>query len=121
MNAKAIRNLDLYLHDMLQAAREIQEFCAVDEAVFMQDRMRQRAVIQCFEVLGEACKKLPASVRDRYPELPWRYMAAFRDKLIHDYFEIDLQLVWSTARQEIPKLIPQLDTIACMHRRDTDI
>lgn len=59
MNDKARRNVSLYLHDMLQAAREIQEFCAVAEAAFMAERMRQRAFIQCFEVIGEASKKIP--------------------------------------------------------------
>lgn len=101
----------LYLADILQAAREIVEYVAVDEAAFLSDRMRQRAVIQCFEVIGEATKKLPAGIREAHASIPWRYMAAFRDKLIHDYFEIDLGLVWTTARQEIPKLIPQLEQL----------
>jgi uncharacterized protein with HEPN domain len=57
-------------------------------------------------------------LRAAYPDLPWRYMAAFRDKLIHDYFEIDLQLVWATAQQEIPKLIPQLEIIALQSGQD---
>lgn len=118
MSAKANRNAALYLADMLQAAREIREFTSVEQSVFLADRMRQRAVIQCFEVIGEATKKLPAELRDANPDLPWRYMAAFRDKLIHDYFEVDLQLVWATAQQEIPKLIPQLETIARQSGQD---
>lgn len=102
----------LYVADILQAAREIAQYAAVDKADFLADRMRQRALVQCFEVVGEATKKLSASLRDAHPDIPWRYMAAFRDKLIHDYFEIDLQLVWATARQEIPPLILQLESLA---------
>lgn len=120
MSDKAQRNAALYLADMLQAAKEISDFCAVEQTVFMAERMRQCAVIQCFEVLGEATKKLPPELREAHPELPWRYMAAFRDKLIHDYFEVDLQLVWATAQQEIPKLIPQLETIARQHGQDAN-
>ena len=66
---------------------------------------------QCFEIIGEASKKLPAELREANTDIPWRYMAAFRDKLIHDYFEIDLTLVWATARQEIPGLILQLEKL----------
>lgn len=75
------------------------------------DRMRQRAVIQCFEVIGKATKKLPGEFRADHPELPWRYMAAFRDKLIHDYFEVDLALVWTTAHRELGALLPQIEKL----------
>ncbi len=105
------RNERLFLADILQAAREIEIYTALDRETFLGDRMRQRAVIQCFEVLGEATKKLPAEIRDTNAAIPWRYMAAFRDKLIHDYFEVDLPLVWTTARQEIPRLIVQLEQL----------
>lgn len=105
------RNERLYLADILQAAREIADYADIDQALFLQDRMRQRAVIQCFEVIGEASKKLSNELRDANAGIPWRYMAAFRDKLIHDYFEIDLKLVWATARQEIPALILQLEQL----------
>jgi uncharacterized protein with HEPN domain len=110
MNAER-RNEQLFLLDILQAAREIEAYTALDKAEFVADRMRQRAVIQCFEVIGEASKKLPSEIRNRNSDIPWRYMAAFRDKLIHDYFEVDLQLVWATARQEIPALIVQLEQL----------
>lgn len=105
------RNERLYLADILQAAREIVDYTTLDKDAFLADRMRQRAIIQCFEVIGEATKKLPAELRDMHASIPWRYMAAFRDKLIHDYFEVDLQLVWATARQEIPALIVQLEQL----------
>ena len=107
----ARRNERLYLADILQAAREIAEYTKLDQAEFLGDKMRQRAVTQCFEVIGEASKKLPKELRDANTAIPWRYMAAFRDKLIHDYFEIDLKLVWATARQEIPNLILQLEQL----------
>ncbi|MEC5398253.1 HepT-like ribonuclease domain-containing protein [Uliginosibacterium sp. H1] len=110
------RNAILYLTDILQAAREIVDYAAVGREAFLADRMRQRAVIQCFEVIGEATKKLPDGLRSQAPAVPWRHMAAFRDKLIHDYFEIDLNLVWATAVQEIPGLIPQLEPLLLVAR-----
>ncbi|MDB5801942.1 MAG: hypothetical protein JWL63_2881 [Rhodocyclales bacterium] len=104
------RNKRLYLADMVQAARDIVEYTALAQDEFLSNRMCQRAVIQCFEVIGEASKKLSPKLRNAPAAIPWRYMAAFRDKLIHDYFEIDLKLVWATARQEIPALILQLNS-----------
>ncbi|GAA5166053.1 DUF86 domain-containing protein [Viridibacterium curvum] len=111
MNASR-RNENLYLADIVQAAREIETYTTLSKEDFLADRMRQRAVIQCFEVIGEASKKLAPEFRGENAHIPWRYMAAFRDKLIHDYFEVDLQLVWATARQEIPALIVQLEQLA---------
>lgn len=111
MMRKDERAIPLLIADILQAAREVADYAAVDREVFLADRMRQRAVIQCFEVIGEATKKLPADFRARHSGLPWRYMAAFRDKLIHDYFEVDLELVRNTALREIPPLIPLLELL----------
>jgi uncharacterized protein with HEPN domain len=111
VTGKAERAVPLLLADIVQAAREIVDYTSVGRDAFLRDRMRQRAVIQCFEVIGEATKKLPAPFRAKYPALPWRYMAAFRDKLIHDYFAVDLALVWTTASREIPALLPLLTGI----------
>lgn len=112
MNAKAERALPLLLADIFQAAKDVSEYAAVSRESFNDDRMRQRAVIQCFEVIGEATKKLPADFRTRHADIPWRLMAAFRDKLIHDYFEVDLALVWITASREIPGLLPRLEALS---------
>lgn len=111
MSDKTARALPLLLADILGAARDIAEYAAVGRDAFFADRMRQRAIVQCFEVVGEATKKLPADFRAAHPGIPWRLMAAFRDKLIHDYFEVDLALAWNTATREIPALLPQLEAL----------
>lgn len=112
MNPKAQRALPLLLADIVQAAADIVDYCQIAREEFLGDRMRQRAVIQCFEVIGEATKKLPKSFRDKYPDVPWRAMAGFRDKLIHDYFEVDRALLWSTATREVPGLLARLNQIS---------
>ena len=112
MKPKAQRALPLLIADIAQAAAEIVEYCAVERDEFMRDRMRQRAVIQCFEVIGEATKKLPADFREEHADVPWRAMAGFRDKLIHDYFEVDRALVWSTAAKEIPALLARFNQMS---------
>ena len=64
--------------------------------------MIQDAVVRNLEVVGEATKQVPASLRERVPELSWREMAGMRDKLIHDYLGVDLNLVWDVVASELP-------------------
>lgn len=109
---KRQRALPLLLADITGAAREIADCVSVGREAFLADRMRQRAVIPCFEVIGEATKKLPDDFRSAHGQLPWRAMAAFRDKLIHDYFEVDLALVWTTASREIAAMLPELERLS---------
>jgi uncharacterized protein with HEPN domain len=63
-------------------------------------------VIRALEIIGEATKQVPQSVKDSYPEVPWRQMAGMRDKLIHDYFGVNLVVVWKTVIEDLPNLEP---------------
>ena len=63
------------------------------------------AVIRCLEVIGEATKKLPASLKDRYPKVPWKQMAGMRNKLVHEYFGVDKQMVWQVVEKHIHDLL----------------
>ena len=69
---------------------------------FMADPMRQDAIIRNLEIAGEAAKRVPDNIRDLAPEIPWRQMAGTRDKLAHDYFGVDLDLVWDVVAKELP-------------------
>lgn len=73
---------------------------------FIDDVKTQYAVVRALEIIGEAVKQIPKSLKNRYPEIPWRQMAGMRDKLIHEYFGVDYERVWKTLNKDIPQLIP---------------
>ena len=101
-----------YVLDVLNAARAVQSFMAgVDKATFEQDLMRQSAVVRQIEVMGEATKRISASFRNGQPDIPWRQIAGMRDILIHAYDHVDLDEVWTTVQDSVPRLIPQLEQL----------
>ena len=70
----------------------------------MADPVMQRAVIRSIEIIGEATKNLSNSLKEQYPDVPWKLIAGTRDKLIHAYFEVDWVIVWNILQSEIPVL-----------------
>jgi uncharacterized protein with HEPN domain len=75
---------------------------------FAANETLQRAFVRSLEVIGEAAKKVSADFREQYPEVEWRGMAAMRDRLIHDYFGVDLELVWDVVQRRVPELRSQI-------------
>ncbi|MBI3982881.1 MAG: DUF86 domain-containing protein [Gemmatimonadetes bacterium] len=75
------------------------------------DPTLQRAFVRSLEIIGEAAKKIPAAVRQQYPDIEWRAMAGMRDRLIHGYFGVDLDLVWDVLQNKIPALKAELQRI----------
>jgi len=78
---------------------------------FMKDAKTIYAVVRALEIIGAAVKRIPDSVKERYPEIPWRDIAGMRDKLIHEYSGVKLEVVWDTIKNEIPTLKPMFDKI----------
>jgi len=101
-----------YLSDICEAMQRIIAY--TDEfsyEQFLEDPRTQDAVIRNLQVIGEAVKKLSASLRTRRRDVPWREMAGLRDKIVHDYFGINYDIVWTVARQELPALLPQIEAL----------
>jgi len=78
---------------------------------FVNDFKTQDAVIRNIEIIGEAVKFLSGILKNNYSDIPWSDIAGTRDKLIHDYFGVNIDIVWSIAKEEIPKLKEQIEKI----------
>ncbi len=101
-----------YLEDMLTAIDETAEFTGgISFDVFTQDRKTINAVLRSLEVLGEAAKRIPDDLRAKATRVPWKYIAGMRDKLIHEYFGVDLSIVWTVIKNELPPLRPQIELL----------
>lgn len=75
---------------------------------FLLDERTNYAVIKCIEIIGEAVKQIPKSLRRKYSEIPWKDMAGMRDKVIHIYFGVKMDQVWLSVKEDIPRLKPQI-------------
>jgi uncharacterized protein with HEPN domain len=94
-----------YLDDIAEAIEKIKEFTrGMSGEQFCQDLKTAYAVIHALEIIGEATKRLPERIKNAYPDLPWRAMAGMRDKLIHDYFGMNLMVVWKTVSEDLSLL-----------------
>lgn len=97
-----------YLADIQEASQNISQFISgMTWEEFSQDQKTIYAVVRAFEIIGEASKKVPLSVRKRHPKVPWKQMAGMRDKLIHEYFGVNFEVLWKTTQEDIP-LVQQL-------------
>jgi uncharacterized protein with HEPN domain len=112
------RELSDYLADILNAMVEVDEFIKdMTFDTFEEDRKTINAVIRSLEVLGEATKHIPATFRDKHPDIPWSKMAGMRDVLIHNYMGVDLMTVWKAAKERLPEIRLMVEKLTLMGGR----
>ena len=102
----------MYLDDLLIAMDRISEY--IDEHTFdsfKEDYKTVDAVIRNFEVIGEASKNIPEEIKSKYPDLPWAEMYLLRNKVSHEYFGIDYEIIWDVACNHLPENKSQVETI----------
>ena len=105
-----VREYGDFLQDILGSIDSVEDFLTGYEADdFINDKRTVFAVLWCLHVLGEAAKHIPKKVRDQYPEIPWEDMTGMRDKVVHGYFGINLEVVWETATRDLPLVKPLVE------------
>jgi uncharacterized protein with HEPN domain len=92
------------LQDILEAIERIDRYAVQGRQAFEQNELIQTWFTQNLQVIGEASRSLSSATRDQYPEIPWSKMIGMRNILTHNYFEIDLDIVWLAVEQELPSL-----------------
>jgi uncharacterized protein with HEPN domain len=98
-----------YLQDILDVISDIEKFReGVSEKEFYHNKEKQYAILRGLEIIGEATKNISKDLKAKYPNIPWKDIAGMRDKLIHMYFGVKLELVWETIKNRLPELKPQI-------------
>jgi uncharacterized protein with HEPN domain len=101
-----------YINDIIESVNYIKEFTdAIDFEEFKNDIKTRFAVIRCFEIIGEAVKRIPEDFRGKYPLIPWKVMSGMRDRLIHGYDVVDVSVLWRTIKNDIPELEKNIKNI----------
>jgi uncharacterized protein with HEPN domain len=101
-----------YLNDIREAIDRILTYTAgLTYQQFMEDIKTQDAVVRNLEIIGEATKNLSMSVRKSHSQIPWKDLTGIRDKMIHHYFGINYEIVWTIAKEELAGLLPQIERI----------
>ena len=105
-----------YVEDILENTEKAIKFVeGMDYETFKNDDKTVFATLRALEIVGEATKKIPDSVRSDNPDVPWREMAGIRDKLIHDYFGVNMEVIWKTVKQDLTVLKSQIEQIIEEH------
>lgn len=103
----------IYIEHILSSLDKICSYVSNhDQKSFLKSELTQDAVIRQLEIIGEATKQVSSELREKYSEIPWSDMAGMRDKLIHDYIDVDLWIVWETAINDVPELQKLLKEVA---------
>ncbi len=101
-----------FLDHIAEAARRASSYTKeMTNEDFFEDIKTQDAVIRNIEIIGEATKNLSDEIRNRYPEIPWKELAGMRDRLIHQYFGVNLDIVWNVTKDELPEILLKIKEI----------
>lgn len=94
-----------YLNDIIESIKDIRDFTAgMSYDVFIKDKKTMNAVVRSLEVIGEAAKNIPTTLKENHAEIPWQEIVGMRNKITYEYFGIDLDIVWQSTRDDLSSL-----------------
>jgi uncharacterized protein with HEPN domain len=103
------KNPEIFLKHIIESIESIEKYTEnISQDKFFESTRTQDAVVRRLEIIGEAVKNLPMSFRNKYPDIPWRKAAGMRDVLIHEYFGVDLALIWEIIKKDLPNFKKQI-------------
>ena len=106
------RDEKMFLEDILVFCEHIEEYLTrVEKEHFFKNRMLQDALMRKIELIGEAVKNISLETCETYPHIPWKQIARMRDKVIHHYYRVDLDVVWKTSKNLVPQLKSEIQEI----------
>jgi len=94
----------VYLEHIRDALADIASYTSAGREAFFDERIRQDATLRKLEVIGQAVRNLSEDSKSRQPQIPWKQIAGMRDKVIHDYFGVNLEIVWAVVEKDLPPL-----------------
>ena len=110
---------EAYLLDILLAARKAIGFVkGMTWAEFAQSELHQSALVRPLEIIGEAARRISAETQQSHPEIPWQQMIGMRNRLIHEYFRVNLEAVWETVQDDLPRLIAWVEPLIPPEEKD---
>lgn len=106
------RSWKIRIHDMLKAIEEASAI-AIHKSTseFKNDRAAVLATLACIQILGEASKHIPNEIKEKYSEVPWNEIRGMRNRITHEYFEVDEDLLWETCKNDFPELKQVLEKV----------
>lgn len=112
-----MKDESVYLKHILDAIEKIESYTTGGRKTFFQNTMVQDAVIRNLEIIGEAVRNLSLEFRRRHPEVPWRSITALRNVLIHEYFGVELEIVWRVVKRRLPSLKRYVEMLLAKGKR----
>ncbi len=109
-----------FLNDIYEGIQRIELYTQkINYENFLEDRKTQDAVVRNLEIIGEAVKNISGNFKSKYPQIPWKDLAAVRDRLIHHYFGVNLEIVWTILKEDLPNLREEIQKISDYKRNDS--